>query len=277
MKFFLTAGLLVATATFAAAACEAPKTNDGTSYECDGNAKTWFNGEDDISADWATTHEWQSARPGIVTDANVVTKCYGQKKTCFRVVDKGIGWNPEAGANDCKCGHERFSTARVISKKKHGEGFYELRARMGTRAEHSPFHVAFFMQGERSEIDVVEFVNNNVAEGGKKDYFTNHHCFDKSDEDAANTKSAKEAMAAVANWPATAAKESQAWHTYGVNWQGDKLTFFLDGKKIRTATASCLVGESMTISLGHETNARTKFVVVGTYFTKNSDHALKTM
>ena len=54
-----------------------------------------------------------------MTDANVVTKCYGQKKTCFRVVDKGIGWNPEAGANDCKCGHERFSTARVISKKKY--------------------------------------------------------------------------------------------------------------------------------------------------------------
>ena len=42
MKLFLTAGLLVATAAFAAAAkCVGPSTDDGTDYECDAKAKTW--------------------------------------------------------------------------------------------------------------------------------------------------------------------------------------------------------------------------------------------
>jgi len=254
MKLFLAAGLL-ATATTFASACDGPTTKDGVDYECDSHAKVWFNGEDDISADWATTHEWQSARPGIVTDANVVTKCSGKKATCFKVIDNGVGWNPEAENNgDCKCGHERFSTARVVSKNKYGQGFYELKARMGKRNEPSPFHVAFWLQGDKSEIDVVEFVNNNVAEDGKKDYFTNHHCFDKEDEDASNTQSAKESISEVEQWPATASTATQAWHTYGVNWQGQKLDFYLDGKKIRSASASCLMGESMTVVLGHETN-----------------------
>jgi hypothetical protein len=254
MKLFLTAGLLVATAAFAAAAkCVGPSTDDGTDYECDGKAKTWFQGEDDISADWATTHEWQSARPGIVTAANVVTQCSGKKTTCFKVIDNGVGWNPEAGESDCKCGHERFSTARVVSKKKYGAGFYELKARMASRNEASPFHVAFWLQGDKSEIDVVEFVNNNVAKGGME-YFTNHHCFEKSDEDASNTKSSEEAIKAVESWPDTKSTASQSWHTYGVGWAGNKLTFYLDGKKIRSAKVDCLVGEQMTVVLGHETN-----------------------
>lgn len=254
MKLFLAIGLLGLAITFASA-CTGPATDDGTDYECDSHAKTWFQGEDDISADWATTHEWQSARPGIVTADNVETQCKGRQTTCFNVIDNGIGWNSEAEDNGgCNCGYERFSTARVVSKKKYGPGFYELKARTGRRNEPSPFHVALWLQGDKSEIDVVEFVNNNVAKEGKKDYFTNYHCFDKEDEDGSQTDSFMQPIQEVDSWADIDSSVTQPWHTYGVNWVGEKIDFYLDGKKIRSASASCLLGESMTVVLGHETN-----------------------
>lgn len=45
------------------------------------------------------------------------------------------------------------------------------------------------------------------------------------------------------------------YHTYGVDWRGDKLTFYADGAPIRQASASCLVGQEMTVIFSHEPNA----------------------
>ena len=63
----------------------------------------------------------------------------------------------------CRCAARRY-----------GEGFYELRARtqVGT-----PFHAAFWLQGTKSEIDVVEFVDKNMADGGNAKYFVNLHWY----------------------------------------------------------------------------------------------------
>ena len=65
-------------------------------------------------------HVHTAARPGTVQDANVKTGYEGKPLTAFVVKDMGMGWNPNVKSDaDCKCGHERISTARVVSKNQY--------------------------------------------------------------------------------------------------------------------------------------------------------------
>lgn len=65
-------------------------------------------------------HVYTAASPGTVQDANVVTGYQGKPQTAFVVKDMGVGWNPNMQSDaDCKCVHERISTARVVSKNQY--------------------------------------------------------------------------------------------------------------------------------------------------------------
>lgn len=185
---------------------------------------------------------WLGAAPALIQDANVQATG-GNAVISVKPEAAGFGAANNGNADDCDCGYGDISSGLLKSKATFGEGYYQ--AEVSTDSQ-SPFMAAFWLQGTKGEINVMEFVGAMGSAGGSASYWTNYHCFEE--DGGAATVSDKE--------PYTPASASQyaSVTTYAVDWHGDTLDFYADGSKIRSASAACLVGEQMNIILSHEAN-----------------------
>ena len=183
------------------------------------------------------------AAPAVLKDYNAFRG--SEAGAVLRVKNEGANWVDDQFKDVCDCGYKSLSHGILTSKSKYGEGYYEARMKTSKR---SPFMAAFWLQGTKGEINVMEFVGKMRGAGDSKKFWTNFHCFDKADANGDNTISGQEFYDAPDDFHPT------DFHTYGVDWQGDTLKFYADGNMIRSASASCLVGEQMTVVFSHEAN-----------------------
>ena len=149
--------------------------------------------------------------------------------------------------NQCACGFKALTSGLLASKETFGEGYYEASVRTNAK---SPFMSAFWLQGAKAEINVMEFVGKMRGNGDKTQLWTDYHCFDPTDKTGESTNGGESKQEFYT--PGESYNVVQ-YHTYGVEWKGNALTFYANGQAIRTANAECLLGEKMTVLFSHET------------------------
>lgn len=190
-----------------------------------------------IGSNWMRTlGDWKGTAPGAFVDANSVI-LNGQLLLKTTYAD---GFTPAGLDEDCDCGFENIQTSMVASKKMYKYGFFEVRA----KASSSTLLNSFWLQGEHSEINVMELITGSET----RQLSSNIHCWDDTAADTAE-----------AAYPAV--EDPTDWHTYGVEWSASTIKFFVDGKLHRTLAKSAIsktrpqcMDEPMNIILSTETN-----------------------
>jgi len=197
-----------------------------------------------VGSTWDTSlGDWTGTAPGAFKASNAgVSGGNLRLRTTYSTT-----FNPFAGteSEQCDCGFENIATSMVVSKERFQHGFFEVRA----RAAESTLMNSFWLQGDHSEINVMEFVSDSTK-GFER---SGHHCWtDGSDqvEDASSVPLAKPIA------------DRTAWHTYGVQWSSAEIKFFVDGELARTlvkadysVTRPECMDEPMNIVLSVETSA----------------------
>ena len=201
-----------------------------------------------LGARWHTTFAgWKGSAPATIMGYNAYVD---GTEGVLRVQREASGFADSTAAADgsggCNCGFGDVSSAVLKSTAKFGEGYYEATIKTDGA---SPFMAAFWLQGTKGEINVMEFVGAMKAAADQPAYWTNAHCFEESD--GQTTATMKQPFA-----PGAGFTGPSAYHKFGVDWSKDTLSFYVDGAKVRSAKAACLVGEQMNIILSHETNPK---------------------
>jgi len=234
---------VVASAVALASACNKPD-GDVTGYLCP-------EFEDDFSGDlskWTQDYgEWMGTPPAVMEVKNTWVGGGAGNVRIKKETPAGSEphWVSNKFENQCACGFKALTSGLLASRQTFGEGYYEANVRTNSK---SPFMSAFWLQGAKAEINVMEFVGLMRGSGDKTKLWTDYHCFDPEDKTGASTKSKQEFFE-----PDQTNYNVVDYHTYGVEWKGNALTFYANGKAIRTANADCLVGEKMTVLFSHET------------------------
>jgi len=267
-----TLAALVATAGAATAGTKiGPADTDGkpSGYSADPTFSADFSTAtlSETLAAWDTSFDdWIGLAPAIIntdsapsatnTPTVAAVSGAGVELSMVAMPDKdGKTWtHPQFEAN-CDCDYKYLQTGILVSKNAYGQGFYE--AVMKGSSDTNPFMSAFWLQGEKGEINVVEFVNKMVGNNDEETAWNNYHCFDRTDDQGDTTTDDKydytpNTMTMLAN--SGDANHFTALQTYAVNYVGETVTFYVNGKKIRSASASCLVGQNMRVIFSLETN-----------------------
>jgi hypothetical protein len=270
------AATLVAAATAVATAKMGPagSTKDGVSISTAGYTATptvsqsFSTGLTEILKTWDTNFDdWIGLAPAIINSDTVAsgtnTPTVGSTQYAVELSmvpmpndAQGNTWTHSQFEANCDCDYKYLQTGILVSKDSYGEGFYE--AVMRNSEDENPFMSAFWLQGEKGEINVVEFVNKMVGNADKETAWNNYHCFDRTDEKGETTTDDQyryaDADMAKLTSSVTDGKYLSTMQTYAVNYIGDTVSFFVNGKFIRSASASCLVGQSMRVIFSQETN-----------------------
>jgi len=230
----LKSAALVASCLLASAAAQQPQ----------GATETWdapqFVDEfsaDSIGTNWDTKlGDWTGTAPGAFKASNAVVN--GGKLELRSTYDEGF--TPLGLDADCDCGFENIATAMVVSKKKFKHGFFEIRG----RAWDSTLLNSVWLQGDHSEINVMEYVTDAAKGFGR----SNHHCW-------------SEGAADVDEKPVPYAAVGKGWKTFGVEWSAAEIKFYLNGavartlvKSVYSATRPECMDEPMNIILSVETS-----------------------
>lgn len=152
-------------------------------------------------------------------------------------------------ADDCDCGFGDMTTGMVVSNNKMQYGFFEVRAKFAKASLLS----SFWLQGFAGEINAFEAVPASASASGAQKLNTNYHCF-VAGGDPDNVEHDSQAVAGL-----PAGFDATAYHTYGLDWATDKVTFYIDGAEVRIlrrgaiGTEGCL-DEPMNVVLSVETN-----------------------
>lgn len=127
-----------------------------------------------------------------------------------------------------------FTSGTIYSKKRWKYGYFEGRFLVPWQASTWP---AFWMlqDGWPPELDIFEFHGSSDSEN-----YTYHYT---GSSGAASWGGSKSGLAA-----------SGTWHTYGVDWSADHLTYYIDGKQIASYTNSTYIGQmgAMYILIDHQ-------------------------
>lgn len=240
MIMFLTL-MLAASAALAATAASTDGPVGLQGYNVD--SPTFVEEFSDSLENWDTSFDgWLGSAPALIQDDNTQLES-GNAILSVKPEAAGFAVANNGNTDDCDCGYGDISSGLLKSKDSFGEGYYQ--AEVSTDSK-SPFMAAFWLQGTNGEINVMEFVGSMGSEQGKASYWTNYHCFEN--DDGATTRSDKQAHVPSSNTQYASVTK------YAVDWHGDKLDFYVNGAKIRSASASCLIGQQMNIILSHEAN-----------------------
>ena len=201
-----------------------------------------FNQGDAYTTNWGTDlGGWTGTAPGVF-DSSLIQMKNGRLQ--LRSQWRGASLNVAGLGLDegCDCGFENMATSMVVSKQQFKQGYIEVRA----KAYKSTLLNSIWLQGETSEVNIAEF----ITEGSKKGSSSNFHCW-ASDSDGSG----------IDEEPQAGAHSLTTWTTVGVDWQADKITFYIDGKVVRTLAKSrfaqdhpeCMA-EPMNLVLSTETD-----------------------
>jgi len=193
---------------------------------------------DSIGTNWDTTlGDWTGTAPGAFKASNA--KVAGGKLQLRTTYD--AAFTPLGADADCDCGFENIATSMVVSKQRYQYGFFEVRA----RAWDSTLLNSVWLQGDHSEINIMEYVTDAAKGFGR----SNHHCWSDGATDV--DEKATDYSTAV----------GKGWKTFGVEWSAAEIKFYLNGAVARTlvkseysATRPECMDEPMNIVLSVETS-----------------------
>lgn len=233
MSLYRAAAVLLFAAVSKAAA-NAPTLNQGTLYEW--NADTAMSDEfDGKDRKWdRQLGQWKGTAPGFFQDSNAVIG--GGKLTLTSAPTQDDV--PDLD-KDCDCGFGGISTGMVVSKVAAQYGFYEIKATLANAQIMS----SFWLQGSQGEINIFETI---LSQGNTPRHSSNHHCFDTTD--ATQTTNSEKVIKQDLDL-------SQA-HVFGLDWQADKLVYYINGRLARTVDTAGCMNEAMNVILSMETTPK---------------------
>jgi len=157
---------------------------------------------------------WKGTAPGAFDSSLLLVK---NSRLQIRSQWKGASLDVQGLDEGCDCGFENIATSMVVSKQQFKRGYFEVRA----KAYKSTLLNSIWLQGETSEINLADF----ITEGSKMGRSSNFHCW-ASDSEGSD----------IDEEPQAAPHNANAWTTVGLDWQADTVTFYIDGKVVRTLT-----------------------------------------
>lgn len=136
-------------------------------------------------------------------------------------------WARAEDVADAPPGYHSFTTAAVSSRAKGGYGYYEVSAKPMDNAIVCAFWLYRWTETGTNEIDIFE-----IAGGAKRHeqvIHTNTHIYRGPPE----LESSSRILSAPYGWKA-GRPLAKAYHTYGLKWTTQELTWYFDGQPIRT-------------------------------------------
>ena len=204
---------------------DAPEqTNDDFPLSDQQNSANWkrlaaftdeFNGQEiDEQKWWPKNPTWDGRQPAFFSRDNVRVSD-GLLQLTFR--------KSEVPQELKSRGYRGYSSASVVHKERIKYGYFELRAKpMRSCASSSFYFTTGFNAETATEIDVFEL----CGKGGNRErkFQTNVHIF--------HTPTEKEPKNSERYWIAPW-DLADDFHVYGLNWQSDEITYFVDGVPVR--------------------------------------------
>jgi len=172
-----------------------------------------FNAPQLDSGKWQPKNpEWPGRPPGLYLEKNVVIK---DGKLHLKLKAENVP--------DMPAGYKDYTCAIVRSQKRIRYGYFEIRCQVGNSAGTSAFWL-YHNEPERwTEIDIFELAPGHPKYG--RTLFTNAPVFRYP---GLSTPLDHKQEFPLQDNPAT------TWHTWALQWDADLLTFFLDGKPLRS-------------------------------------------
>lgn len=161
---------------------------------------------------WPNNPDWQGRQPGWFAKENVQVKSGSLQITMRREDRAGL-----------PAGYHTYTSGAVKSKTRVLYGFFEARCRAMNSHGSSAFWFYDITPDWWTEIDVFEI--GGAAPGEMRADHTTLHVW--------HTPTTKTHWAKGETWT-TPAPLAEAFHVYGLDWERDRITYYFDGKIIRT-------------------------------------------